>query len=185
MVVDVGGGTTEVAVISLGGIVVSRSLRVGGYDLDDAITTHIRLEHRMAIGSQSAEAIKLAVGSAMPLDEELSTAVRGRDLLVRPPARARRSTSEEVRARDRRRRWPTSWPRSTTRSRRRRRSWPPTSRATGSCWRAAARCCADSTSASRRETGMPVRLADAPLTCVAIGAGQSLEELDALSSGRR
>src|SRR6476646_3940496 len=65
MVVDVGGGTSEVAIISLGGIVVSRSLRVGGYDLDDAITNYIRLEHRMAIGSQSAEAIKLAVGSAM------------------------------------------------------------------------------------------------------------------------
>ncbi len=71
MVVDVGGGTSEVAVISLGGIVVSRSLRVGGYDLDDAITNYIRLEHRMAIGSQSAEAIKLAVGSAARLPEEL------------------------------------------------------------------------------------------------------------------
>src|SRR5918998_288870 len=81
MVVDVGGGTSEVAVISLGGIVVSRSLRVGGYDLDDAITNHIRLEHRMAIGSQSAEAIKLAVGSASKLEEELSTRIRGRDLL--------------------------------------------------------------------------------------------------------
>src|ERR687884_818346 len=57
MVVDVGGGTSEVAVISLGGIVVSRSLRVGGYDLDDAITNHLRLAHRMAVGSQSAEAI--------------------------------------------------------------------------------------------------------------------------------
>src|SRR3982751_830176 len=81
MVVDVGGGTSEVAVISLGGIVVSRSLRVGGYDLDDAITNYIRLEHRMAIGSQSAEAIKLAVGSASQLGEELSTSIRGRDLL--------------------------------------------------------------------------------------------------------
>ena len=81
MVVDVGGGTSEVAVISLGGIVVSRSLRVGGYDLDDAITNYIRLEHRMAIGSQSAEAIKLAVGSASSSSEELSTRIRGRDLL--------------------------------------------------------------------------------------------------------
>src|SRR5919198_5767489 len=70
MVVDVGGGTSEVAVISLGGIVVSRSLRVGGYDLDDAITNHLRLEHRMAVGSQSAEAIKLAIGSAAKPHEE-------------------------------------------------------------------------------------------------------------------
>src|SRR3954452_16490530 len=61
MVVDVGGGTSEVAIISLGGIVVSRSLRVGGYDLDDAITNHLRNSHRMAIGTQSAEAIKVAI----------------------------------------------------------------------------------------------------------------------------
>src|SRR4051812_36548716 len=80
MVVDVGGGTSEVAIISLGGIVVSRSLRVGGYDLDDAITNHLRNDHRMAVGTQSAEGIKLAVGSAMKLAEELETRVRGRDL---------------------------------------------------------------------------------------------------------
>ena len=96
MVVDVGGGTSEVAVISLGGIVVSRSLRVGGYDLDDAITNYIRLEHRMAIGSQSAEAIKLAVGSASPLGEELSTRIRGRDLMSGLP-RELELDSEEVR----------------------------------------------------------------------------------------
>ena len=81
MVIDVGGGTSEVAVISLGGIVVSRSVRVGGYDLDEAIAAHIRTEHTMAIGSQTAEAIKLAAGSAAALDEELVTSVRGRDLL--------------------------------------------------------------------------------------------------------
>src|SRR5919112_3448112 len=68
MVVDIGGGTSEVAVISLGALVVARSLRVGGYDLDDAITNHIRMRHRMAIGTQSAEAIKLQVGSAVELD---------------------------------------------------------------------------------------------------------------------
>src|ERR671934_2105947 len=96
MVVDVGGGTSEVAVISLGGIVVSRSLRVGGYDLDDAITNHLRLEHRMAVGSQSAEAIKLAIGSAAPLGEEMSTRIRGRDLLSGLP-RELELDSEEVR----------------------------------------------------------------------------------------
>src|SRR5919107_3320666 len=80
MVVDVGGGTSEVAVISLGGLVVARSLRVGGYDLDDAITNHIRMRHRMAIGTQSAEAIKLQVGTAVELGDEILTEVRGRDL---------------------------------------------------------------------------------------------------------
>ena len=87
MVVDVGGGTSEVAVISLGGIVVSQSLRVGGYDLDDAITNHIRLEHRMAIGSQSAEAIKLAVGTAIT-DARRSS----------PPASAGATCSQAFRA---------------------------------------------------------------------------------------
>src|SRR5918998_274116 len=96
MVVDIGGGTSEVAVISLGALVVARSLRVGGYDLDDAITTHIRTRHRMAIGTQSAEGIKLAVGAAMPLEEEIFTEVRGRDLSGGLP-RELQLGSEEVR----------------------------------------------------------------------------------------
>ena len=101
MVVDIGGGTSEVAVISLGGLVVSRSLRVGGYDLDEAITNHIRNEHRMAIGSQSAEAIKLAIAAATPQAEDLVTEVRGRDLMSGLP-REVQLTGEEVQRRDRR-----------------------------------------------------------------------------------
>jgi rod shape-determining protein MreB len=81
MVIDVGGGTSEVAVISMGAIVLSRSVRVGGYDLDEAIAAYIRGSLVTAIGSQSAEAIKLAIGSAAPLESELTTAVRGRDLV--------------------------------------------------------------------------------------------------------
>ncbi|MEA2317875.1 MAG: rod shape-determining protein MreB, partial [Solirubrobacteraceae bacterium] len=80
MVVDVGGGSSEVAIISLGGLVVSRSQKVGGYDLDDAITSHIRHEHRMAVGTQTAEEIKLQLGSAMSLGADRETFVRGRDL---------------------------------------------------------------------------------------------------------
>ncbi len=86
MVVDVGGGTSEVAIISLGGLVVSRSQKVGGYDLDDAITNYLRTEHRMAVGTQTAEEIKLQIGSALQVGEERSTRVRGRDLQLRPPA---------------------------------------------------------------------------------------------------
>ncbi|HEX5620517.1 MAG TPA: rod shape-determining protein, partial [Solirubrobacteraceae bacterium] len=97
MVVDIGGGTSEVAVISLGGLVVSRSLRVGGYDLDEAITNYIRNEHRMAIGSQSAEGIKLAIAAATPQDEELVTEVRGRDLMSGLP-KTILLVPEEVRA---------------------------------------------------------------------------------------
>src|SRR5271168_4275525 len=77
MVVDVGGGTSEVAVISLGGIVLSRSVRVGGYEMDEAITRYLRVEHSLAIGSQTAEAIKIAIGSAVALQPEETTEVRG------------------------------------------------------------------------------------------------------------
>ena len=151
MVVDVGGGTSEVAVISLGGIVVSQSLRVGGYDLDDAITNHIRLEHRMAIGSQSAEAIKLAVGAASPLREKLSTRIRGRDLLSGLPRELELDSDEVRSAIDPP--WPTSSPPSTARSRRRRPSWRPTSPPTAWSSPAAARSCAASPTASTARPG--------------------------------
>src|SRR4051812_29334862 len=85
LVVDVGGGTSEVALISLGGIVVSESLRVGGYDLDEAIAAHVRRQYRLAIGQQTAEDVKLAVGSAVPLREELETEIRGRDVVAGGP----------------------------------------------------------------------------------------------------
>jgi rod shape-determining protein MreB len=187
MVVDVGGGTSEVAVISLGQIVVSRSVRVGGYDLDDAIAAHIRNEHVMAIGSQSSEAIKLAVGSAAPLATELEVDIRGRDLLSGLPRKlslgsaevrgaiaspltdviaAIHATLEET---------------------------PPELAGDivrhgillaggGSLLRGFAERVA-------AETHMRAFLADSPLTCVAVGAGHSLEELDTLGrlsgSGRR
>src|SRR3954468_4461355 len=72
MVVDVGGGTSEVAVISLGGIVVFESVRVGGYDLDEAIISYVREKHGITIGQQSAEQIKLDIGSAWPIEQELT-----------------------------------------------------------------------------------------------------------------
>src|SRR5919112_25202 len=96
MVVDVGGGTSEVAVISLGGIVESESVRTGGYELDEAITAYIRREHRMAIGAQTAEDIKFEIGSAAPLREELATEIRGRDLTTGLP-KGVMITSEAIR----------------------------------------------------------------------------------------
>jgi rod shape-determining protein MreB len=77
MIVDIGGGTTEVAVISLGGIVVSQSLRVGGDEMDDAIVNHIKKEYKLLIGQQTAEEIKLEVGSAYRMREEVQAEVRG------------------------------------------------------------------------------------------------------------
>ena len=86
IIVDIGGGTTEVAVISLGGIVVSHSLRVAGDELDEEIVNYIKKEMNLAIGETTAEQIKLAVGCAMPLMTETSIEVRGRDVSTGLPA---------------------------------------------------------------------------------------------------
>ena len=85
MIVDVGGGTSEVAVISLGGIVVSQSLRVGGDEMDEAIVNHVKKEYKLLIGQQTAEEIKLEIGSAYPMKDELKAEVRGRDMLTGLP----------------------------------------------------------------------------------------------------
>jgi len=79
MVVDVGGGTAEAAVISVNGIVVSSSVRVGGNRIDEAIATYVRKKYHLIIGAQTAERIKLEIGSALPLEEEMCTTVQGRD----------------------------------------------------------------------------------------------------------
>lgn len=85
MVVDVGGGTSETAVISLGGVVALEALRVGGFDIDASIQTYIRREYGIAIGERTAEEIKVAIGSAWPTEEEMKAEVRGRDLMTGLP----------------------------------------------------------------------------------------------------
>jgi rod shape-determining protein MreB len=185
MIVDVGGGTSEVAVISLGEIVVSRSVRTGGYDLDDAIAAYIRTEHVLAIGSQSAEAIKLAVGSAAPLSEELVVDIRGRDLVSGLP-REIELTSQEIRA-------AIAAPLAEimTAVHATLEETPPELAGDivrhgivlaggGSLLRAFG-------DRVHSETAMQTEIAESPLTCVAVGAGQSLEELDTLGrmGGRR
>ena len=151
MVVDVGGGTSEMAVISLGGIVISRSVRVGGYEMDEAITHYLRSAHQLAIGSRTAETIKIAIGSAMPLAPEETVEVRGRHLITGLPT-AVALRSEEVRAaiavplreivqaiQDTLEQTPPEL--------------AATSPATASCWPAAARCSAASPSWSRPRPG--------------------------------
>ncbi len=96
MVVDIGGGTTEVAVISLAGIVYSKSVRIGGDKMDEAILQHVKRKYNMLIGESSAEDIKVTIGSAYPLDEELVMDVKGRDLVSGIPQNIS-ITSEEVR----------------------------------------------------------------------------------------
>jgi len=96
MVVDIGGGTTEVAVISLGGMVVSQSVRIGGDELDEAIIQFIKKEYSLALGERTAEEIKIALGSACPLEEELHAEIRGRDLITGLP-KTIVTTTEEIR----------------------------------------------------------------------------------------
>jgi rod shape-determining protein MreB len=96
MVVDIGGGTTDIAVISLGGIVLSQSLRLGGNKLDEAIIRHVRNAYNLMIGDPTAEEIKIKIGSAFPLHQELRMEIRGRDLVAGLP-KSVEITSEEVR----------------------------------------------------------------------------------------
>jgi rod shape-determining protein MreB len=96
LVVDVGGGTSEVALISMGGIVTNNAVRVGGFDLDAAIMNWVRREYTIAIGERTAERIKIAIGSAFPLAQEEKAELRGRDLATGMP-KTILITSEEIR----------------------------------------------------------------------------------------
>ncbi|MCL2881642.1 MAG: rod shape-determining protein [Coriobacteriia bacterium] len=96
MVVDIGGGTTEIAVISLGGIVVSTSLRIAGDEFDEAIVDYVKRAYNVLIGERTAEEIKFEIGSAYPLDEEVDVEVRGRDLTTGLPVTITME-SEEIR----------------------------------------------------------------------------------------
>ena len=178
MVVDVGGGTSETAVISLGGLVASEAIRCGGFDIDAAIQTFVRREYGVAIGERTAEEIKLAIGSAAPYADEVKAEVRGRELMtgmpktvVLSPSELRGAVEDQVRqiieaaveclgaA-------------------------PPELAQDiisqgihlvggGALLRGMARRLAD-------ETAVPVHLVDMPLECVALGAGHCLESFDAL-----
>ena len=186
MVIDVGGGTSEVAVISMGAIVLSRSVRVGGYDLDEAIANYIRGAHVIAIGSQSAEAIKLAVGSAAPLESELTTTVRGRDLVSGLP-REIELDSAEIRA-------ALAGPVSEIMAAVQETLEETPPELAGDIARDGILLAGGGALLRgfdvrvEAETEIRAYLADSPLTCVAAGAGQALEEPDVLwrvSSRRR
>lgn len=96
MIVDIGGGTTEVAVLSLGGIVTSKSIRVAGDEMDGAITQHMKTTYNLLIGEQMAERVKITIGSAFPLDKEITMEVGGRDLVAARPRKII-VNSEEIR----------------------------------------------------------------------------------------
>ncbi len=96
MIIDIGGGTTEIAVISLAGIVFSKSIRIGGDEFDDAIVMHLKKAYNLMIGERTAEEIKIRIGSAYPLDQEMTLEVKGRDILAGLPKTVT-ITSEEIR----------------------------------------------------------------------------------------
>src|SRR6266496_3523781 len=98
LVIDIGGGTSEIAVIALGGIVVSQSLRVGGNRFDEAIATYIRKKYNLMIGDRTAEEVKIQIGTALPLERELQMDVRGRDLIAGLPRTIPITSSELMEA---------------------------------------------------------------------------------------
>jgi rod shape-determining protein MreB len=175
MVVDIGGGTTEVAVISLGGIVVSRSLRVGGYEMDEAIVRYVRDQRRLLIGQERAEEVKIQVGSAIDIADIPDTEVSGRDLVSGGLRRVRITADETREALQRPVRHIIDVVKETLEA------TPPelaadiTNRGIvlvggGSLLRGLDEL-------MRLETHLPVYVAESALTCVATGAGHSLEEL--------
>ncbi len=101
MVVDIGGGTTDVAVISLGGIVASTSVKCAGNKIDHAIADHIKKTFNLAVGDRTAEEIKIRIGSAIPIEDELTITIKGRDYVTGLPRTAQVSTNEIVKAIDR------------------------------------------------------------------------------------
>jgi len=98
MVADIGGGTIDVAVISLGGIVASTSVKCAGDRLDRAVIDHVKKQHNLAIGDKTAEELKIKVGAAVPMNEELTMAVKGRDLMSGLPRTVDLSTNDMVQA---------------------------------------------------------------------------------------
>jgi rod shape-determining protein MreB len=178
MIVDIGGGTTEVAVISLGGIVTASSVRVGGDELDEAIIQFVKKEFSVALGERTSEAIKIAIGSAFPTADDMIAEIKGRDLISGLP-KTIHVTSEEIR----------------------RALEEPVNSIIDAVKNTLDRCppelAADVMDKGivltgggallkgmderlKHETGMPIHVAENPLSCVVIGSGKCLEEFEVL-----
>jgi rod shape-determining protein MreB len=178
MVVDIGGGTTEVAVISLGGIVTSISLRVGGDELDEAIINYMKKEYSLMLGERTSEEIKVAVGSAFPLPGEPQAEIRGRDLVSGLPKTIIISAEEVRRAIEE----PVAQVCDSVKNTLDR--TPPELAADimdrGLVLTGGGALLRGIDERLKHETGMPVHLAESPLHAVVLGAGRCLEEIDSL-----
>jgi rod shape-determining protein MreB len=178
MVVDIGGGTTEVAVISLGGIVTAQSVRVAGDELDDAIMQYVKKEYSLAIGDRTAEEIKIQMGSAWPMEEELTADIRGRDLVSGLP-RTIQLTTEHVREALAEPVGAIIDAVKTTLDK-----TPPELAADimedGIMLTGGGALLGGLSQRLSHETGMPIRVAEEPLYSVVIGSGRALENIDAM-----
>ena len=178
MVVDIGGGTTEVAVISLGGIVTAQSIRVGGDELDNAIIQYVKKEYSLMLGERTAEEIKMAIGSAFPIPDEPHAEIRGRDLVSGLPKTIVVSAEEIRKALE-----------------------EPVNAIVDAVKTTLDKCPPELSGdimdrgivltgggallkgldeRLKHETGMPILIADNPLDSVALGSGKCVEEFEAL-----
>jgi rod shape-determining protein MreB len=178
MVVDIGGGTTEVAVISLGGIVTAQSIRIGGDELDNAIIQYVKKEYSLLLGERTSEEIKMAIGSAFPIPDEPHAEIRGRDLVSGLPKTIVVSAEEIRKALE-----------------------EPVNQIVDAVKTTLDKCPPELSGdimdrgivltgggallkgldeRLKHETGMPILIADNPLHCVVVGSGHCLEEFDAL-----
>ena len=178
MVVDIGGGTSEVAVISLGGIVVAQSIRVGGDELDEAIITYVKREYKLMIGNQTAEEVKLEIGSAYPLREEVQAEIRGRDMISGLPKTVVLSSEDVRTALEEPVQQIIDAVKSTLDK------TPPELSSDimdrGIMLAGGGSLLQGLDERLRQETEMPIHIAESPLTCVAVGSGRALEEFEVM-----
>ena len=180
MVVDIGGGTSEVAVISLGGIVTSTSLRVAGDEIDSYIINYIKKEYNLAIGERTAEEIKLTIGCAYPKDAEEEMNIRGRDLISGLPKTVTITSNEILEA--------ISEPVTAIIDsiKQTLEATPPELAADvmefGITLTGGGALLSGINTLITKETGMPVHIAENPLDCVVLGTGKVLEHIDTLRS---
>jgi rod shape-determining protein MreB and related proteins len=178
LIVDIGGGTTEVAVISLGDIVVSQSIRVGGDEMDEAVVNYCKREHQLAIGHQTAEDVKHEAGSAAPLSQEIDIEIRGRDLGSGLPRAVKLNSADVRNALDE----PIAQIIAAVRDTLDR--TPPELAGDlmerGMTLAGGGALLHGMAERMSEECQMPARLSDEPLSCVATGSGQALEEFEAI-----
>ncbi len=176
MIIDIGGGTSEIAVICLGGIVVFHSLRVGGNRFDDAIASYVRKKYNLMIGERTAEEVKMQIGTALPLERELTMEVRGRDLIAGLPRTIPMTSSEVMEAIEAPLQQLVGAIRSVLEQ------TPPELSADiidkGMVMSGGGSMLRNLDKLLTQVTGVPCHVAEDPLDCVALGTGLALEHFD-------